>query len=70
MYSPDTNRSGSIEIIWQILLVFFYSSTMSFMVVSDDLSGAAGMASLLGRGIKVIPMHRIKNVSVSLSNLS
>ena len=43
---------------------------MSFMVVSDDLSGAAGMASLLGRGIKVIPMHRIKNVSVSLSNLS
>ena len=37
---------------------------MSFMVVSDDLSGAAGMASLLSRGIKVIPMHRIKNVSV------
>jgi uncharacterized protein YgbK (DUF1537 family) len=37
---------------------------MSFMLISDDLSGAAGMASLLGRGIKVVPMHSIKNVSV------
>lgn len=36
---------------------------MNFLIISDDLSGAAGMASMLGQGIPVIPFSSIENKS-------
>ncbi len=37
---------------------------MDYIIISDDLSGAAGMASMLGSGIPVIPFNKIEYVSV------
>ncbi|WMT50740.1 MAG: hypothetical protein RE471_07095 [Ferroplasma sp.] len=33
---------------------------MKFIIISDDLSGAAGMASMLGINIPVVPFHKIE----------
>ncbi len=37
---------------------------MGYIIISDDLSGAAGMASMLGSGIPVIPFKNIGNTPV------
>ncbi len=36
---------------------------MKVIVISDDLSGAAGMASMLGMNIPIIPFNRIEIIS-------
>ena len=39
---------------------------MGYIIISDDLSGAAGMASLLGSGIPVIPFKNIENTTIQV----
>lgn len=39
--------------------ILFLLSIMDILIVSDDLSGAAGMASMIGKGIPVISYNNI-----------
>ena len=48
-----------VYLFLKILISYLYYFWMLTIIISDDLSGAAGMASLLGAHIPVIPYNRV-----------